>query len=239
MNELPLYVYLLFIITTIITILLFRLTLLKANRVEAKKTANRAGWICIVWLMLQALLSMLGVYSNTGKSGPPPIFLFGVLPNLIFIVTILFSAAGKKWMDALPLLWLTLIHSIRIPVELCLHVLSEHKAIPQIMTYEGWNWDILSGLSAPLIAYYGVVKNGGNKKILLFWNIICLLLLLNIVTIAFLSTPSPLQKLAFDQPNIAVLHFPFSWLPSFIVPVVLFSHIAAIRQLIKVRRNTL
>jgi hypothetical protein len=37
---------------------------------------------------------------------------------------------------------------------------------------------------------------------------------------------------AFDQPNIAVLYFPFNWLPSCIVPLVLLSHLAAIRQLL-------
>jgi len=37
--------------------------------------------------------------------------------------------------------------------------------------------------------------------------------------------------LAFDQPNIAVLYFPFSWLPTYVVPVVLFCHLAALRKL--------
>ncbi|HVF96549.1 MAG TPA: hypothetical protein VM871_04480, partial [Flavisolibacter sp.] len=43
---------------------------------------------------------------------------------------------------------------------------------------------------------------------------------------------------AFDQPNIAVLYFPFIWLPSFIVPVVLLSHLVCIRQLLKWRVGT-
>jgi hypothetical protein len=30
-----------------------------------------------------------------------------------------------------------------------------------------------------------------------------------------------------------VLYLPYSWLPSIIVPLVLFSHLAAIRQLLK------
>jgi hypothetical protein len=31
------------------------------------------------------------------------------------------------------------------------------------------------------------------------------------------------------------LYFPFAWLPSFIVPAVLFSHIASIRNLLKTK----
>ena len=58
-------------------------------------------------------------------------------------------------------------------------------------------------------------------------------LLANIVINAILSSPFPLQQFAFDQPNIAILYFPFSWLPTFVVPVVLFCHLASIRQLLK------
>ncbi|HUQ96495.1 MAG TPA: hypothetical protein VM010_02440, partial [Chitinophagaceae bacterium] len=39
-------------------------------------------------------------------------------------------------------------------------------------------------------------------------------------------------QLAFDQPDIAVLYFPFVLLPGVVVPVVLLSHLAAIRQLL-------
>ena len=64
------------------------------------------------------------------------------------------------------------------------------------------------------------------------WNFISLGLLLNIIFIAILSAKTPLQQFAFDQPNIAIGHFPFNWLPSIIVPIVLLSHLATIRQLI-------
>jgi hypothetical protein len=48
-----------------------------------------------------------------------------------------------------------------------------------------------------------------------------------------LSAPTPFQKFAFDQSNIAVVNFPFSWLPTFIVPIVLFCQLTSIRQLLK------
>ena len=64
------------------------------------------------------------------------------------------------------------------------------------------------------------------------WNVICLALLFNIVFTAVFSVQSPFQQFAFDQPNIAVLYFPFIWLPCCIVPLVLLSHLAAIRQIV-------
>ncbi|MDZ7899625.1 MAG: hypothetical protein U5N85_16590 [Arcicella sp.] len=70
-----------------------------------------------------------------------------------------------------------------------------------------------------------------SKKTLLAWNVICLILLLNIVINAAPSAPLPIQQFAFDQPNIAILYFPFNLLPSVVVPLVLFSHLVAIRRL--------
>jgi hypothetical protein len=67
----------------------------------------------------------------------------------------------------------------------------------------------------------------------LLWNFICLGLLVNIIVNAVLSAPFPFQQFGFSQPNIAVLYFPYVWLPCGIVPLVLLSHLAVIRQLSK------
>ena len=101
------------------------------------------------------------------------------------------------------------------------------------MTFEGRNFDIISGLTAPLIYYFGYVKNTLNKAVIIGWNIVCLLLLVNIVIMAVLSAPFPFQQLAFDQPNTAILHFPFTLLPGCIVPIVLFAHLISLRNLMK------
>ena len=100
------------------------------------------------------------------------------------------------------------------------------------MTFEGRNLDIISGITAPIIYYFVFIRQKLSKLVLLFWNIICLVLLVNIVAIAILSAPFSFQRFAFDQPAIGILHFPFILLPCCIVPLVLLSHLASIRQLI-------
>jgi hypothetical protein len=102
------------------------------------------------------------------------------------------------------------------------------------MTFEGGNLDILAGLTAPLVAYLGYHKKTLSIRVLLGWNFICIGLLFNIVVRAVLSAPFSFQKFAFDQPNLAVFYFPFIWLPGFIVPAVLFSHLISIRKLLSV-----
>nr|MBP9884195.1 hypothetical protein [Chitinophagales bacterium] len=114
-----------------------------------------------------------------------------------------------------------------------------NKTVPELMTFEGRNFDILSGLTAPIIFYLGFVTKQLDRKVILIWNFICLGLLINIVVVAILSAPFPFQQFAFDQPNIAVLYFPFNWLPSCVVPLVLLSHLVIFRKFINERRSNI
>ena len=54
---------------------------------------------------------------------------------------------------------------------------------------------------------------------------------------AALALPSPMQKIAFEQPNLAVMFFPFNLLPAVVVPLVLLAHLTAIRRLTIKNRN--
>ncbi len=220
MQQLPTHIYLLFFATVFITILLF----FKASRYH-KTTFG----ILLIWLILQGVLAYAGYYSQLNTSFPKPVLM--VLPVFVFIIFLFLNKKGKQFIDGLDLKILCLLHMIRIPVELVLFWLYLNKGVPQLMTFEGRNFDILSGLSAPLVYYFGFVKNKLSTKTILIWNYVCLALLLNIVINAILSLPLPFQQFAFDQPNIAVLYFPFVWLPSLIVPLVLFAHLVCIRQL--------
>jgi hypothetical protein len=132
---------------------------------------------------------------------------------------------------------LTILHTVRIPVEIVLFYLFTYKTIPELMTFEGRNLDILSGITAPFVFYFGFIRKKMHHKAILIWNVVCLALLLNIVINAILSAPFQFQQFAFDQPNIAVLYFPFIWLPCCVVPLVVLSHLAAIRQLSKFEKN--
>jgi hypothetical protein len=149
-------------------------------------------------------------------------------------ITLLFTTVrGKRYVSGLDAGALTLVHIVRVPVELILFQLFLHGAVPKRMTFEGGNYDIVSGLTAPLIYYFGTVKRRWNEKLILTWNFICLTLLLYIVVSAVLSAPFPFQQFSFDHPDIALLYFPYIWLPCCIVPLVLFSHLAVIWKLLR------
>ncbi len=221
MENLPIYISIVFALTTLLTVGIFY---------SAASNSKTTLLILLVWLGLQTFIGLSGFYTVTDTI--PPRFLLLILPPLLLIIILFTTLKGRQYIDSLDIKTLTLLHTVRIPVELVLFWLSVNKAVPELMTFEGRNLDILSGLTAPFIFYFGFIKKSLNKKVILFWNFICTGLLLNIVINAILSAPFPFQQFAFDQPNIAVLHFPFNWLPSCVVPLVLFSHLASIRQLL-------
>lgn len=232
-QNLPTYISLAFGITTLATLQLFIWTIRNSNSEHTQKLATPIFIALTLWLTIQAVLSLKNIYNTDLNSFPPKIMLIGILPMLLTIIALFATSKGRQFVDSLPLKNLTYLHIVRIPVEIVLFWLFLNKAIPELMTFEGRNFDILAGISAPFIAYFGLIKTTLKRKIILLWNFICLGLLLNIVVTALFSAPTAIQKFAFDQPNIGVLNFPFSWLPTFIVPIVLFGHLASIRQLLK------
>ena len=232
-DNLPTYISLAFGLTTIATLLLFIWTIRNSNSELTRKKATPIFIGLTIWLTIQAVLTLKNIYKSDTNTFPPKIILTGILPTILTIILLFATSKGRQFIDSLPLKNLTYLNIVRIPVEIVLFWLFLNKAIPELMTFEGRNFDILAGISAPIIAYFGLTKTKLNRQTILIWNFICLGLLLNIVVNALFSAPSPIQKFAFDQPNIAILNFPFSWLPTFIVPIVLFGHLTSIRQLMK------
>lgn len=232
-GNLPTYITLIFGLTTIATLLLFIWTIRNSNSELTRKKVTPIFIGLTIWLIIQAVLTTKNIYNSDTNSFPPKIMLFGIFPAIFLIILLFATHKGRRFIDNLPLKNLTYLNVVRIPIEIVLLWLFLNKAIPELMTFEGRNFDIFAGITAPFVAFYGLTKTKLSRQTILIWNFICLGLLLNIVVTAFFSAPSPIQKFAFEQPNIAILNFPFSWLPTFIVPIVLFGHLTSIRQLLK------
>lgn len=178
-------------------------------------------------LAVQAYLGCSGFYLE--MNSPAPRFVTAAPPSLLILIIFLFAAMPR---GEAPLRTLTLLHTVRVPVEFVLWGLFLHGQVPQLMTFEGVNFDILSGLTAPFAAWLGFKDGRPKRAVLIVWNFVMLALLINIVWHAVLSVPTPFQRYGFDQPNIGVLYFPFIWLPAFIVPAVFAAHVWSLRELI-------
>ncbi|MCF0069225.1 hypothetical protein LZD49_01995 [Dyadobacter sp. CY261] len=195
---------------------------------KALKGAKFMWFVALIWIPAQLLVGIKGFYLDTRTM--PPHFLLTIGPPLLLIAFITIFK-HKYLLENTSLKHLTLLHMVRIAVELVLLGLFLTGEVPKLMTFEGSNPDILSGITAPLV-WWGYRKGILGNKALLLWNFACLGLLLNIVIRAILSAPLPFQQFAFDQPNVALLKAPFVLLPAFVVPAVMFAHVAAILKLV-------
>lgn len=221
----PLWLSVFFALTTALTLFVF---LMAVQRSMPKRTLPIAAGL-LVWLFSIGLLASQNFFLDLNAK-PPRLPLVMLIP-LLLIVMLFIRQNGRRFLDALSLPAITYLHTIRVLVEIALYSLFIHHQIPPLITFEGRNYDIIAGLTAPVMAYFTFNRPMLSTRWLLIWNVLALLLLLNVVTHAILSVPLPFQQLAFEQPNVAILKFPFIWLPGFVVPTVLLGHLVAIRRL--------
>lgn len=191
---------------------------------------KRILWVSLLWIIICGAIAYSGFYADTTIR--PPGFL--MVPVIAIGLSIFFYKITRDKKISIPLL--IAVHILRIPVELILYRLFLQKQVPVLMTFKGWNFDILMGISGVfLLCYILLSKRQVNAKFLIGWNIAGIIFLTIIVTIAVLSSPLPIQQLAFDQPNVALAKFPFVYLPAYVVPMVYLSHILTLRA---VKRNS-
>jgi len=228
MEAVPPYVSIVFILTTFAAIAF----LLRAARRAGLNSlpAKLLVFLLPLWIFFQTGLAVTGFYQEY-TSVPPRLVLTGVIPAVL-TVAIYLTIFRKKFVERLPLGALTWVHIIRVPVELVLLWLYYAGQVPQMMTFTGRNFDIAAGIAAPIVGLIAFRQKEPARTLLIAFNVLGLILLANIVSIAALSLPSAMQQLNFEQPNRAVLYFPYVMLPTIVVPIVLFAHMASLIKLL-------
>lgn len=230
--QIPVYVTLAFLFCT-----LFSLGMSYYVIAQSKHYSNIALKVTLgisLFLLLQGGLAYAGFYLE-GNYTKPPRLMLSAFPTILVILVLFFTTKGRAFIDDLPLKPITYMQTIRILVEMCLYWLFLAKVVPEVMTFEGSNQDVWVGVTAPIVAYIAFQKGAIKKTLLLVWNIIGFLILMNIIIHGTLSAPTLMQQFGFEQPNIALLHFPFVWLQSFVAPLALLGHLISIRQLLRMK----
>jgi hypothetical protein len=224
-ENLPNWINWLFLLTVILTVGIFHF----ANGKPTKLT-----FFILIWSLVHSILAYTGFYEKTDLI--PPRFLLILIPVLLFII---FGLTKKR------LNWITqkrrtdlstFLHTIRIPVEIILFYLFMDKMLPELMTFKGRNFDILAGISAPLIGILWL-KKIINRNALIIWNVFGLFLILFVFINGILSSELPIQIFGFEQPTKAINYFPFVLLPATIVPIVIYMHITDIIRLRKEKNS--
>jgi small-conductance mechanosensitive channel len=189
------------------------------------KAAVPAAGFTLIWMGTALGLADRGVFRNWDAT-PPPFGLL-VLALIALGVGIAFSPLGWRLSTGLPLWALVGVQAFRLPLEIAMHALVSRGIMPEQMSYSGRNFDVVTGATAIVVA--GLVATGrAGRRLVLAWNILGLVLLVNIVVVAILSTP---RFAAFgpDRLNVFVTYPPFVWLPTVLVLAALAGHLVIFR----------
>jgi hypothetical protein len=110
-----------------------------------------------------------------------------------------------------------------------MHALVSRGIMPEQMSYSGRNFDVLTGASAIVVAALVAAGVAGRKTVMV-WNVAGMVLLVNIVVVAILSTPR-FAMFGPDRLNVFVFYTPFVWLPAVLVLAALAGHLIIFRAL--------
>ncbi len=187
-------------------------------------------WLMPGWAVVATVVARSGRLINQDQISP----IFILLPTLPIVLWLLMMRSKRQdqGLKQLPHVLLILPQALRIGIELVLAELFWHKVIPFQMTFEGYNFDVLSGIGALVLGLLLMLKPiQVTPKIIRWYNYIGLALLVNIVVIAVLSAPLPIRQFMNAPANTMVAFFPMILLPTIIVPMAAVLHLLSLRKL--------
>jgi hypothetical protein len=203
---------------------------------QSRRAALRIVAALSAWVALTGVAAMKGSYANFYDV--PPKLPLTLLAQIAIMVAFLRSTLYVKALKFAPLAWPIAIQSLRGFVEVGLWQLHRDDQLPKHLTFEGYNFDVLVGFSAPVVAL-GVAQGWVGKHGAIAWNLVSSGFLCIIVFMAITSAPGPQHLPWPGAPNMILGRFPSVWLPTFLVPVAIFGHVTSLRQLFSLQSTPL
>jgi hypothetical protein len=183
----------------------------------------------VAWAAVLAGLALAGFFANA-QAMPPRIPLAMVVP-LTAMLIIVFSRGGAVLLKVMPSHWPIYAHTFRIGVELMIWLAVVGKLMPVQLSFEGRNFDVVTGLLALPVGYFVFVTRRWPTWVAVGYHIMGMGLLVNVLVVSFLSMPTPLRVFFNEPANTLITQFPWIYLPGMLVPLAFSLHIASLRQL--------
>jgi hypothetical protein len=191
------------------------------------------GAIILGWFALAIVLARAGVWETQPDDAfpPPPNIAFAIAVPTILGSMLVRSGAFRRWISRVPLHVLVGVQLYRVLGVLFLIAYAQGD-MPAEFALPAGIGDILVGLAAVIVAV-ALLKRGEQRArpLVLAWCAFGILDLVVAVATGFLSAPSPIQQLALDDPNAAIVSYPFVLIPTFLVPVSIILHVYVIARL--------
>lgn len=215
------------------------ITLLWGLRKAIRKAAltareQRTGvWVgttlLVGWFVAALLPSWFGLYQ--GAPTRIPTIEFGLfLPIIAGVVLYWTSPFLRRMTAAAPQSLLVGVQFYRV-VGVTFLVLLLQGSLPGVFAAPAGTGDVAVGLLAPAVAWAFTRGVRGSTGLVSAWNLFGLADLVVAVTTGFLSSPSPIQVFALDNPNTLITAFPLVMIPVFLVPLAILLHLASLTKL--------
>lgn len=183
------------------------------------------------WMILTGEIAARGVIAQFDRQPPPMLFVFLVV--IALGLRLGFSRVGDRLVRGISLPVLIGLQAFRFPLELVMHRAAKEGVMPLQMSYSGWNFDILTGISAIVVSIL-LATGRMSRKGVWIWNVGGMVLLAGIIILAGAS--SPMIRAFGDEPskvNTWVAYFPFIWLPAVLVVAAIAGHVVITRKLLR------
>ena len=172
------------------------------------------------WFAAAVVLGAAGVFEAATDREVPLIALGIAVPLIAGMVAL---ARRPDLTDDLSLRWLIGVQAYRVLGAAFLVAWLDGR-MPAAFALPAGLGDVAIGLAAPFVATR-------SDRARVIWNVLGIVDLVVAVTMGFLTSPSPFQQLALDDPNLAISRFPFVLVPVFAVPLSVLLHLVALRRL--------
>ena len=197
------------------------------TRSSARRDTMLDALATATWLAVTLALAASGRLSFTSR---PPTAGVLIAVGVGLAIAVGTSRLGARLATGIPLAALIGMQAFRFPLELMLHRAYREGLMPVQMSYSGFNFDILTGLSAIVVALY-IARRPNAVAVARIWNAAGIVLLANILTIAVVSTPTPIRVFHNEPANEWIAHAPWVWLPAVFVVAAIVGHIVIFRRL--------
>jgi len=195
---------------------------------RAGRTAAWLAAVVIAALMIaEYAVASAGVLREWTRR-PPPLIVATALPILLALVTAL-SRTGQRIAESASFAAIIGIQAFRLLLELVMHQAAMSGLMPIEMSYSGRNIDILTGVLAIPVAL-AALRSRAPRWLIVAWNVIGTLTLVNIVGVAIAATPV-FAAFGQDHLNTWVADAPYVFLPTVLVPAAAFGHALTWRKL--------
>lgn len=185
--------------------------------------------VLAAWFLFAVAGSLLGVFDSEPRT-PVPLGLTVVVPVAVFGAWYLTSTRFRQFVSSLDMRLLTAAHLWRVAGVASL-IRYQQGALPGVLAIPAGCGDIAIGITAPILAWYW--KPPHPRRTLIVWNVLGTLDLVLVVTLGLVASSSLVGVLAGDVSTRLMGQFPFSLVPTFLVPLFLILHLISLTRLAK------